>query len=283
MSILLAVYGGALLIGSRQSMLSRMAGSSQEIDFGLAIFGWIADNTESRRTPWLFGLLALAGSTAMLCVGTSVGILLAGRILQGFSGAIVGTAGLALLVDTVGHEHIGEAMGYVSIALSLGILLAPLLAGVVYDRGGYYAVFAMAFAAIGVDLFFRVFLIEKKIAAKWLDVGGSEVVETSASVDARDEEVSGESTTTIARKRTRLPPIITLLKSRRLLSALWCTMVQASIFTCFESVGLPFSNTAIDGADVLCSCRHFRCLCIEHSVGVRLVQGWYFSPTLSRP
>ena len=147
-SILLAVYGCGLLVAS-------------------PICGWFADHSESRRLPLLLGLLALSGATAMLCVGTSVGLLVAGRLLQGMSAAVVWTAGLALLADTVGSERIGQAVGYVSIAMSLGILLAPLLGGIVYAKGGYYSVFAMGFALIVVDIFFRLTLVEKKVAMKW--------------------------------------------------------------------------------------------------------------------
>jgi MFS family permease len=103
----------------------------------------------------------------MLCVGSSIGVLVAGRLLQGLSAAVVWTVGLALLVDTVGQKEIGQVMGYVSLSVSIAILVAPLLGGVVYARGGYYAVFAMAFALIGLDIVLRLALVEKKIAKKW--------------------------------------------------------------------------------------------------------------------
>ena len=47
-SILLSVYGAALLIGS-------------------PFAGWYADKSSSRRVPLLIGLLALAGATILLC------------------------------------------------------------------------------------------------------------------------------------------------------------------------------------------------------------------------
>jgi MFS family permease len=111
-SVLLAVYGGALLVAS-------------------PIAGWYADNSSSRRFPLLVGLLALAGATLMLCLAQAVWLLVLGRVLQGISAAIVWTVGTALLVDTVGMRYIGQTMGYVSISMSLGILIAPLLGGVV--------------------------------------------------------------------------------------------------------------------------------------------------------
>ena len=72
----------------------------------------------------------------MLCLGRSTTMFVIGRLLQGFSASIVWITGLALLVDTVGSEQIGETMGIVSLAYSVGILIAPLLGGVVYAGWG---------------------------------------------------------------------------------------------------------------------------------------------------
>lgn len=147
-SVLLAVYGAALLAAA-------------------PVCGWLADRSTSRRVPLLVGLLALGGATLMLCFGNDVGVLVAGRILQGISAAVVWTVGLALLVDTVGQREVGQVMGFVSISMSVAILVSPLLGGVVYDRAGYYGVYYMAFALIVLDIILRTAMIEKKVAQKW--------------------------------------------------------------------------------------------------------------------
>ena len=159
-SVLLAVYGAALLAGS-------------------PICGFIADRTPNRRLPLLIGLLALAGATLLLCLGTTISLLLVGRILQGISAAIVWTVGLALLADTVGHEAIGQAVGYVSISMSVAILVAPLLGGVVYNKAGYFSVYYMAFGMIILDIFLRFALVEKKVAIQWnvIEPSGEEKIE----------------------------------------------------------------------------------------------------------
>ena len=209
------------------------------------------------------GLFALAGATVMLCVGSSIGTLIAGRLLQGLSAAVVWTVGLALLVDTVGQQDIGQAMGYVSLSISLGYLIAPLLGGVVYQRAGYYSVYYMAFALIAVDIFLRLALVEKKVAVKWKESGvgqGSSPSPTSSQpsdtstveLPASHEESNGQSLTARSdrlcspNQRSSLPPILTLLASRRLLAALWGCMIQASILTAFDSV-LPLRVSAIFG------------------------------------
>ncbi|MCJ1362369.1 hypothetical protein MMC16_001472 [Acarospora aff. strigata] len=196
----------------------------------------------------------------MLCVGSSIQVLVAGRVLQGLSAAIVWTVGLALLVDTVGQKEIGKVMGYVSLSMSIAILVAPLLGGVVYERGGYYAVFAMAFALLGLDILLRFVLIEKKVAKKWSnaedgeghELGNSpaqhQKTEPISPVNISDAQTPSAEQHPEAKKRTlrrcihNLPPVVTLLKSRRLLAALWGCAVQAALLTSFDSVLPLFVN-----------------------------------------
>ncbi|MCJ1322702.1 hypothetical protein MMC15_008051 [Xylographa vitiligo] len=222
-SILLAVYGGALLIAS-------------------PFCGWLADKAPNRRLPLLVGLLTLGGATVMLCVGSSIGVLVTGRLLQGLSAAIVWTVGLALLVDTVGQTDIGQTMGSVFLAMSLAFLVAPLLGGIVYARAGYYAVFYIAFGVIVLDISLRLLLIEKKVARKWLvEPAGPSAEPSSRAADlalssAPAMPLPSTDIPPSATPRFRLPPILTLLSSHRLLSALFACLVQATLTTAFDSV-----------------------------------------------
>lgn len=151
-AILLACYTIALFLGS-------------------PLVGLYADHTSSRRWPLLIGLVSLAGSTVILCLGRTIALLIIGRILQGLSAAIVWTVGLALMVDTV-PDKIGEAMGYSAIAMSMGLLVSPAIGGAVFAAKGYYAVYYIAFGCIFLDIVLRLVLIEKKIASQWIGDGG---------------------------------------------------------------------------------------------------------------
>ncbi|KAL8725510.1 MAG: hypothetical protein Q9181_006394 [Wetmoreana brouardii] len=196
-TVLLAVYGAALLASS-------------------PVCGWLADQSTSRRLPLLCGLLALAGSTMMLCFGHNIGVLVAGRLLQGISAAVVWTVGLALLVDTVGQKEIGQVMGFVSIAMSVGILVAPLLGGVVYARVGYYGVYYMAFALIVLDIILRMVMIEKKVARRWIKDG-----ELIGGPDRRQEEKVRPPS---QRKDSWLPPpdaVLHMTLSKKKLAKRW--------------------------------------------------------------
>jgi MFS family permease len=267
-SVLLAVYGGALLVAS-------------------PIAGWYADNSRSRRFPLLIGLLALAGATLILCLAQTVWLLVLGRMLQGISAAIVWTVGTALLVDTVGKRYIGQTMGYVSISMSLGILIAPLLGGLVcrlplllnllslkikvFNKAGYFAVYYMAFGLISLDIILRLALIEKKVARQWVEPNqetansleeasnSADVIETNNNLDeispekepgdptnnGKSEELTQEVEETNP-KMSKYPPVFTLLASRRLLAALWGCMIQGAEATALDSV-LPLFVKGVFG------------------------------------
>ncbi|KAK0119798.1 hypothetical protein ONS95_011230 [Cadophora gregata] len=259
-SIFLSVYGAALAVGS-------------------PLFGWFADRSTSRRVPLLLGLLALGGSTAMLCAGSSLAVLITGRLLQGLSASVVWTVGLALLSDTVPKEDIGQAMGYMAAATSLGSLTGPLLGGVVYAHSGYYSVFAIGFAIIGLDILLRLFMIEKSAAQQWLPRIPSNGEEMSPqhtvgmeiqSAPALDEYSTSEkaapgrtATRTLPMATKHLPPLLALLLVPRLLVALFGCFVYSTFLASFDSVLPLYVNDVFDwnstGAGLI-----FICLVVPH-------------------
>ncbi|OKP08363.1 hypothetical protein PENSUB_5730 [Penicillium subrubescens] len=190
------------------------------------IVGYITDRAGSRKWPYLFGLTALAAATALLCIGSSIGLWIAGRLLQGAAGAVVWVVGNSLMADAVGRDGLGQAMGYMSMATSIGILTGPLLGGVLYEKCGYYYVFALAFALIGLDVLMRFMLIERKDAVQWL------APERRPLVPAQDE--SGVTTDSPAEDFYERMGILT--SSSRLMVALWGNFVVALFISSFDSV-----------------------------------------------
>lgn len=223
----------------------------------LALCGWFADHCNSRRLPLLLGLLALAGSTLMLCLGTSVVVLLVARILQGISASVVYTVGLALLVDTVGPSQIGEMIGYVSLSSTVAILLGPLLGGVIYAKAGYYAVYYTAFGLITLDIILRTILIEKKIAKQWEAVEEPTQQEIDSATHSEESDPhhttvpDGDAQTPQANgspspPKSPLPPVLVLLSSCRLWSALICTLAQSVLMSVWDAT-LPLRVNKLFG------------------------------------
>lgn len=162
----------------------------------IALCGWAADHLSNRRTPLLFGLLALAGATILLQLGRNIGVLILGRVLQGFSAAVVWVVGLAMLADTIPKSELGQAMGYVLIAMSLGVFLGPLLGGVVFERAGYNAVYAMAYVLIALDVVLRILLVEKK-PVQQIDIAHTDL-EPAASIRSGNTGQTGSSPQRVA-------------------------------------------------------------------------------------
>lgn len=130
------------------------------------LFGYYADRSPSRRTPLLLGFFSNAAATAVLYLAQNVWILALSRFLQGLSAAVVYTVGFALLADTVGSADIGQWMGYVISSLNIGMLISPTIGGIMYAGFGYASLFIVMFILIAIDIVMRLFMIEKKVAAR---------------------------------------------------------------------------------------------------------------------
>lgn len=66
----------------------------------------------------------------MFWIASTLTALVIARALQGLSAAVVWTVGMALVVDTVGKDQIGAAMGYVSMAMTVGTVFGPFIGGI---------------------------------------------------------------------------------------------------------------------------------------------------------
>ena len=68
------------------------------------IAGVLADKfSSSRHIPFVLGLVMLVFATLLLALGQSVAVLAIARFLQGASGGVVWTIGLAIIVETVSN------------------------------------------------------------------------------------------------------------------------------------------------------------------------------------
>ncbi|KAJ6127387.1 hypothetical protein N7523_002999 [Penicillium sp. IBT 18751x] len=190
------------------------------------IVGYITDRAGSRKWPYMFGLIALAAATGLLSIGSTLGFWIAGRLFQGAAGAVVWIVGVALMADAVGRDGLGQALGYLSMASSVGTLTGPLLGGVLYEKCGYYSVFGLTFGLIGLDVLLRFILIERKDAIKWLEPEMRPLVSAQIEPgDLTDSPLHGV-----------LERMGFLLSSSRLMAALWGNFVVALFLSSFDSV-----------------------------------------------
>ncbi|KAL8805544.1 MAG: hypothetical protein Q9182_001913 [Xanthomendoza sp. 2 TL-2023] len=250
--------------------------------------GIIADRVPTRQAPFLVGLFALLGATLMLFLGQTFPVLIVARILQGISGAVVWTIGLALLLDTVGPENLGKTIGSIFGFISIGELAAPVLGGVVYKKTGYSGVFGMGGALLAIDFIMRLLLIEKKTAAKWQKHDGrsSENGEEQEGDPPVEEGEDGDEQEPLLQKKeedgykvpdgqpkvVRSFPILYILKDPRLLTALLLAFNQATLLSAFDAT-IPTEADQLFGFDSLNSGLLFIALVLPYLL-LGPVAGW---------
>ncbi|KAH8892766.1 MFS general substrate transporter [Thozetella sp. PMI_491] len=253
------------------SVLQALYGTSIVITSPVA--GWVADRTRTRRSPYILCLAVLAVSTGLLAAGTSLGLWITARILHGVSAGMLWPICLALLSDTVGQADIGKAVGIIGIPMSIGPIVGPLLGGVIYTYGGYYAVFGVMFALLAIDAVLRIVMIEKKVASQWLGsptppaagtpalarldgpVGasaleaklctltnqetGPALPKTETPVEHREPVASGGAARPSPDPNQPRWPIVSLLLSFRMFASLTGGLLQSCLNVAFDST-LPF-------------------------------------------
>ncbi|MCJ1230303.1 hypothetical protein MMC12_006975 [Toensbergia leucococca] len=174
----------------------------------------------------------MACATAMLHFGMTIWILTLARVFQGISAAILYSAGLALLYDSVGNDKIGYAMGYVTMAFTAGTVIGPSLGGILYQYGREPAVFGLAYAVIAIDIVLRSLVIEKDTAKKYgLEAAGPGY----GTIDANPPEPTPAPDPHMLKSEVRFPSLL-LLKTPRLLTALFGWLVVGILLTAFDAV-----------------------------------------------
>ncbi|KAH8602206.1 major facilitator superfamily domain-containing protein [Bisporella sp. PMI_857] len=131
---------------------------------GSVISGWVTDRLSKRSSLLVIGLFLMLGATVMLFLSRSITLLIVSRMIQGATGAMVWSAGLALLLDTFGHERFGRVMGYVIICQTLGTAIGPTVGGVVFAAAGYNAVLYICFVLVGIDILLRLLMVDKPVS-----------------------------------------------------------------------------------------------------------------------
>lgn len=128
---------------------------------GSFLFGYISDKLKRRQILMVAGLGVLLGSTAILMLAKVMWLYFVGRLIQGLSAAIVWTVGLAIVADSGDADNMAFLMSFPSSGTAIGLFLGPFVGGIAYQRDGYYAVFYICFGILVLDVFLRLFMLEK--------------------------------------------------------------------------------------------------------------------------
>jgi MFS family permease len=212
-------------------------------------FGYLSDRLLSRRLPFTLGLALLGSATVLFALAQTLALVLIARFLQGLATAIVFTVGFALLFDKVGSENLGQAMGFTSMSLSLGWFLGPVVGGVIYQRWGYFAVFALPLILVAVEIVLRLLVVEEERGK------GPIVIVTDVEArdnDAQSNTASHEASPLLAKKRPvksiHRNAVVVLLSSARFMVGMLGFCVLNAFMVAFDGV-LPVYVKELFGFD----------------------------------
>jgi MFS family permease len=225
------------------------------------IAGFLADRfTSSRQLPFLLGLVFLFLSTILLALGRSVAVLAIARLLQGASGGVVWTIGIAIIIETVGQENLGKTMGTVFSFVSVAGLFSPIIGGLLYAKSGYVGVFGVGVGLVGIDFILRVLMVEKKVAARYISTqpqvsnthtdGTNEDTEQTPLMSNKASIPSRYRLSKPTNRFTRNLPILMIFRHTGLLTAIWIGFMQAILLGSFDAT-IPLVASEQFGFDSL--------------------------------
>lgn len=155
-TILIDFIGFSVLIPVLPLFAERLGATPVQIGLMLAVYalaqlvflpvwGWISDRI-GRRPVLLVSLFGTAASFVLLALAEDIPTVYLARALAGFFAASVGTA-QAVVTDVTPPSERAKGMGLIGAALGAGMILGPMLGGVlaVWDeKAPFYAIAALA-------------------------------------------------------------------------------------------------------------------------------------------
>ncbi|KAJ5365508.1 hypothetical protein N7517_008394 [Penicillium concentricum] len=126
------------------------------------LIGSHADRSGAKRGWLLFGLAgALLGSLIIAVATSAVFTLFTGRLIQSVASTGLWVVGFATLADNVPADQLGKMYGFVTVAIGVGTSGGPLVAGVLFDIGGYWVAWSSVLFIIVFDVILRCLMLER--------------------------------------------------------------------------------------------------------------------------
>ncbi len=106
----------------------------------IPLSGWAADRFGTKRLYMLALLLFTAGS--VLCASaSSIGMLIAFRVIQGLGGGMLMPLGMTIMTRAAGPKRMGRLMAILGIPMLLGPIFGPILGGWLIDHFSWHWIF----------------------------------------------------------------------------------------------------------------------------------------------
>lgn len=119
----------------------------------MPIYGRVGDSF-GKKYLYLIGLTIFISGALVAATAPSFGWLIAGRLLQGLGSAASLPLAMALIAEAFAEERRGRALGIWNASAPIGMMLGPVLGGLIVEGFGWHAVFlitaGLATASLGV-------------------------------------------------------------------------------------------------------------------------------------
>lgn len=116
--------------------------------FATLVYGSLSDRY-GRRPVLLSGLCLFLVGSAISAVADSIGVLVVGRLVQAVGAGCGITLVRAIAQDVYGSARLVKAIAYLTMAYTIGPMIAPMVGGVLIDALGWRSVFGFALGAGG--------------------------------------------------------------------------------------------------------------------------------------
>ncbi|MEX2195730.1 MAG: MFS transporter [Thermoleophilaceae bacterium] len=141
----------------------------EDFDAGLAAQQWVVEaylltlaslllvggslgDLLGRRRVFIAGLVGFGATSALCAVAPSVELLVAARALQGIAGALLVPSSLAIVTATFDEDERGAAIGTWTAWTGIGIVIGPLVGGLLVDAVSWRLVFALNLPLVAATL-----------------------------------------------------------------------------------------------------------------------------------
>ncbi|MEV7618197.1 DHA2 family efflux MFS transporter permease subunit [Streptomyces sp. NPDC089799] len=162
LATIVAAIDGTVTVVAIDSMTHEFKSSTQAVQWvtgayllatcaAIPVSGY-AVNRLGARTVWLWSLSAFFVSIVLCAVAWSSGSLIAFRVLQGFSGGLIGMVAMVVLTRAAGPERAGRAFSAVAVPSTLAPVLGPIISGAVIDVASWRWLFIGQLPLLGIAL-----------------------------------------------------------------------------------------------------------------------------------
>jgi len=130
-------------------------------------FGRLAD-IYGRKRILTYGIFVFTIAAIFLSFVSSVGSLIALRVVQGVGSAMIATSGVAIITSVFPAKERGKALGISVAATYLGLSLGPILGGILTQHFGWRSIF-LATIPLGATV---IPLVLRKMKGEWAEAKG---------------------------------------------------------------------------------------------------------------